>query len=228
MHLVQVGHAGAGERANQVHRGAGVGVGAHQPRRVVGAHRLVGDERVDHVAAVGRQAQRVDVRRARLGVLAGDARDLHHRHARAVGQHDGHLQQRADVALDVRLGVVGERLGAVTALQQERLAASDLRRAALQRLDLAGARVIGGTLSSTVRIAAAWSVGPRRLLRSGLRQRVVELLAQSRRAAAAVRASGRSVRRQSSSPHTGYSLARRRVNGSDAAQSGSAHRRSAQ
>ena len=77
-------------------------------------------QRVDHVAAVRRQAQRVERLRAGLGVLAGHPGDLHHRQAGAVGQHDRHLQQRARVGEQVRLGVVGERLGAVAALQQER------------------------------------------------------------------------------------------------------------
>ena len=63
-------------------------------------------------------------------------RHLDHRHAGAVGQHDRHLQQRADVAADVRFGVVGERLGAVAALQQERLAAGDLGQLGLQPVDL--------------------------------------------------------------------------------------------
>ena len=38
-------------------------------------------QRVDHVAAVGRQAERVDVGRPRLGVLPGDPAHLDHRHA---------------------------------------------------------------------------------------------------------------------------------------------------
>ncbi len=90
------------------------------------AHRRVRREAVDHVSAVGPQAERVDVGRPRLGVLAGDAGDLDHRHAGAVGEHDRHLQQRADVGADVRFGVVDERLGAVTALQQEGLAEGDI------------------------------------------------------------------------------------------------------
>ena len=88
--------------------------------------RAVAVQVVDGVAAVRRQAGRgLDVGAARLGVLPGEPADLHHRHARAVGQDDGHLQQGADLAADALGGVGGEGLGAVAALQQERLAARD-------------------------------------------------------------------------------------------------------
>ena len=96
-------------------------------------------EAVDVVAAVGRQldvADLLDVGRARLGELAGHAAELHHRHAGAVGQHDGHLQQHAEGVADVVGGEVGEALGAVAALQQEGLARGHLgqRRLELARL----------------------------------------------------------------------------------------------
>ena len=136
VHQVQRRQARRGQRAHQVHRGAGVGVGPHQPRRVVLARGGVGCEAVDHVAAVGLQAERVDVGRPRLGVLAGDAGHLDHRHAGAVGQHHRHLQQRADVGPDVRFGVVDEGLRAVAALQQERLTARDVGQQPLEPLDL--------------------------------------------------------------------------------------------
>ena len=138
VHQVQRRKARRRQRAHQVHRGAGVGVGPHQPRRVVLARRGVGGEAVDHVAAVGPQAQRVEVGRPGLGVLTGDAGHLDHRHAGAVGQHHRHLQQRADIAPDVGFGVVGERLRAVAALQQKRLTLGDLRQLLLQPDDLGG------------------------------------------------------------------------------------------
>ena len=53
----------------------------------------------------------------------------------------------------MRLGVVDERLGAVAALQQERLAARDLAEPLLEPVDLGGT-VIGGTLSSSARTRA--------------------------------------------------------------------------
>ena len=97
-----------------------------------------GVQRVDQVAAVRRQAERVGRRRAGLGVLPGDPGHLDHRHRRAVGQHDRHLQQRARVGEQVALGVVGERLGAVAALQQERAALADLGEPDPQLVDLVG------------------------------------------------------------------------------------------
>ena len=180
VHLVQIGHTGAGERANQVHRGAGVGVCAHQTRRIVRTDCLVGDERIDHVAAVRLEPQRVDVGRTRLGVLAGDASNLDDRHRGTVGEHDGHLQQRADVSLDVRLGVVRKCLGAVTALEQECFTTRDLRETLLQRLDLAGHRDGRHALEHSPHGGRLVS-GPRGLLSSGLRECLVELLTQSGR-----------------------------------------------
>ncbi len=138
VHQVQRGQPRRRQRPHQVHRRAGVGVSPHQPRRVMLACRGVRGEAVDHVPAVRLQAQCVDVGRPRLGVLAGDAGHLHHRHAGAVGQHHGHLQQGADVAADVGFGVVGERLRAVAALQQKRLAPGHLRELFLQPDDLGG------------------------------------------------------------------------------------------
>ena len=51
--------------------------------------------------------------------------DLHHRHRGGVGQHDRHLQQHPQLVADVVGGHAGERLGAVAALEHERLAARD-------------------------------------------------------------------------------------------------------
>jgi len=127
MHQVQRRQARRRQRSHQIHRRAGIGVGAHQPGRIVLACCGVRGEAVDHVAAVGPQAQGIEVGRAGLGVLAGDAGHLDHRQAGAVGQHHRHLQEGADIASDVGFGVVGERLGAVTALQQEGLTLGNLR-----------------------------------------------------------------------------------------------------
>ena len=187
------------QRPHQVHRGAGVGVGAHQPRRVVFAHRGIGREAVDHVAAVGLQPERVDVGRARLGVLARDAGHLDHRHAGAVGQHDGHLQQRADVGADVRFGVVDERLGAVAALQQEGLAARDVGQQPLEPLDLRGHRDRRHALQHRPHRLGLIGV-PAGLLRGRLGQRGVQPLPQVVRQRRQRPAAGRWVRRRSSSP----------------------------
>ena len=135
---MQVGRAGRGERPDEVHGGRGVGVGTDQSRRVVLAGGLIRLEGVDHVAAVGQQSGAVAVRRPRLGVLAGDTAHLDHRHRGAVGEDDGHLQQRAEDALDVGLGIGLEGLGAVAALEQERPAVGDLGQPVGEVLDLGG------------------------------------------------------------------------------------------
>ena len=62
--------------------------------------------------------------------------ELHHRHRRAVGEHDRHLQQHPHLAGDVGLRAGRERLGAVAALQQERLAAGHRGQPLAQLVDL--------------------------------------------------------------------------------------------
>jgi hypothetical protein len=141
------------------------------------ADRGIGRESVDHVAAVGLQPQRVDVRRPRLGVLPRDAGYLHHRHARAIGQHDRHLQQRADVGPDVRLGVVDERLRAVAALQQECLTTRDVGQLFLETLDLRRHRHRRHALQHRPHRLGLVG-GPAGLLGSRLGQRGIEPLAQ--------------------------------------------------
>ena len=61
MHQMQRRQPRRGQCPDQVHRGAGVGVGPHQPGRVVVAHGRIRREAIDHVAAVGLQAEGVDV-----------------------------------------------------------------------------------------------------------------------------------------------------------------------
>ena len=100
--------------------------------------RLVGFERVNHVAAVGQQSGGVTIGGTRLGVLPGDPTDLDHRHRRAVRQDDRHLQECSDDTLDVWFGVRLERLGAVTTLEQERAAVSHVRQAVSEVLHLRG------------------------------------------------------------------------------------------
>ena len=130
--LAQVGVAAGDERADHAQRGRGGAVHLEQAARV--GHPRVGGEvvAVDGVAAVGRQRDALavdeaglEVGGARLGVLAGQAAELDHRHGGGVGQHDGHLQQHAQLVAGVVGGDAGEGLGAVAALQQERLAARD-------------------------------------------------------------------------------------------------------
>ncbi len=57
--------------------------------------------------------------------MSGDAPDLHHRQRAGIGQHHRHLQQHPEEVADVVGAVFGETLGAIAALQQERLAFGD-------------------------------------------------------------------------------------------------------
>ncbi len=79
---------------------------------------------VDDVAAIGGQADAVDglvVGRARLGELSGDAADLDDGRGRRERHHHRHLQEHAEEVADVVGRVLFEALGAVAALQHERL-----------------------------------------------------------------------------------------------------------
>ncbi len=138
---MQVGVTALGEGAQQVERRCRLIVGLHHPLGI-GLARLGGElEAIDVVAAIGWQldtAHFLDVGRARLGELAGHAAELHDRHARAIGQHDRHLQQHAEGVADVVGGEVGEALGTVAALQQEGLAIGDLGQRRLELARLAG------------------------------------------------------------------------------------------
>ena len=58
--------------------------------------------------------------------------------AAGEGQHHRHLQEDAEEVADVVGAVLGEALGAIAALQQERLARRDLRQRLLQVARLAG------------------------------------------------------------------------------------------
>ena len=178
VHHREVGHAGGGERAHQVHRRRRVGVGADHPGRVGDARDRVGDQRVDDVAPVGGQAERVERGAARLGVLARDAPDLHHRQRRAVGEHDRHLQEGADGGPEVRLGVVDERLGAVAALEQERAAVGDIGQPVVQFVHFGRQRDRRDAFQHRADVRDGLRVGPLRLLRRGTGERVVQPLAQ--------------------------------------------------
>ena len=96
---------------------------------------------VDRVAAVGGQRDALaglGVVAARLGELPRHPAHLDHGQAAAVHEHDRHLQDRLDAAADGVGGRVGEGLGAVAALEQERLAAGGRGQPVAQVVALAG------------------------------------------------------------------------------------------
>ena len=146
MHAAEAGVAAVGERANEVQRRRGMAVRLDQPRRIGRARRRRELRAVDDVAAIARQLLAVLLfgrRRARLGELAGDAADLHHRHRGGIGQHHRHLQEHAQevadvVGADIVGAGVGEALGAIPALQQETLALRDTAKSLLEVARLAG------------------------------------------------------------------------------------------
>ena len=128
MHAAEIGEAAGSERAQQIQRRRRLPIGHQLALRIGRARfRREGDV-VDDVAAIARQLDAVELfhrRRARLGELSGNAPDLHHRQRAGIGQHHRHLQQHAEEVADVVGAMLGEALGAVAALQQERLAFGD-------------------------------------------------------------------------------------------------------
>ena len=128
MHVLQIGVAALREGAQQVQRGGRLAIGHMHALRVRRPGRFGEIDAVDDVAAIARQLDtvlRLGGRGARLGELAGDAADLHHRKAAGIGQHDRHLEEHAEEVADLVRAVLGEALRAVAALEQEGLPLRD-------------------------------------------------------------------------------------------------------
>ena len=97
-------------------------------------------EGVDGVTAIARQRHavaRLHVGGTRLGVLSGDAPDLNDRQRCAVGEYDGHLQERLDLQTHVVGRRLRERLRAVASHEDEGLAARGRTHPRAQVIDLA-------------------------------------------------------------------------------------------
>ena len=141
MHAAEIGKTAGGERAQQIERRRRLPV-RHQLALWIRDTRLRGEgDVVDDVAPIARQLDTVDllgIRRARFGELAGDAADLHHRQRAGIGQHDGHLQQHTEEVANIVGAVLGKALGAVAALQQERLAGGNAAQRLFQVAGLTG------------------------------------------------------------------------------------------
>ena len=141
MHMLEIGVAALREGAQQVERCRRLPIGHQHAMRIGNARGLGELDAVDDVAAIARQllaVLRLGRRRARLGELAGDAADLHHRRAAGIGQHHRHLQEHAEEIADGVGAMLGEALGAIAALQQKRLARGDPGELGLQLARLAG------------------------------------------------------------------------------------------
>ncbi|MNX99793.1 hypothetical protein D3C86_1322600 [compost metagenome] len=125
MNVFEVGIATHRESAQQVQRRRRLAVGVELTLRVRNTRSLVEFDAVDDVATVGRQGNAVlhfHVGRARLGELASNASYLHDRQLRAIGQHDGHLQESAEEVADIVRAMLKEAFSAIAALQQEGVA----------------------------------------------------------------------------------------------------------
>ena len=141
MHVIEIGVAALGEGAQQIERGGRLPVGHRHALRVRSSRGFGEIDAVDDVAAIARQLLAVlDLgrRRARLGELAGDAAELHHRRAAGIGQHHRHLQQHAEEVADGVGAVLGEALGAIAALKQKSLARGHAGKLRLQFPRLTG------------------------------------------------------------------------------------------
>ena len=140
MHGREIGVTAMREGAQQVQRRRRLAIGLDLAARIRDARFRREVVAVDDVAAIARQfdiAPLLGRRRARLGELAGDAPDLHHRRAAGEGQHHRHLQKDAEEVADVVRPMLGEAFGAVAALQQESLAGANARQLLFQVAGLA-------------------------------------------------------------------------------------------
>ena len=165
--VAQVGEAAHREGAHEVQRRAARVVGAHEALGVGPARGLGELEVVDHVAAVGGQGDALAgllAAAAGLGVLPRHPADLDDRHGRAVGEHGRHLQDRLDPVADV-VGRRGrEGLGAVPALEHERLAARHRGHPLLEHVALAREHERGVARERRHGLVERGAVGPDRLL----------------------------------------------------------------
>ena len=167
----QVGEPTFGERAQEVERRGGLVVAAHHALRVGTARRGLELEVVDDVAEERRQLEAVALlgrRRAGLGELPGDAPDLERRNARAVREHERHLQDHLELVADVVGRELGERLRAVAGVEQEALALRDACERRAERACLAREHERRHRPQFAERAVELVGVGPRGLLRGGV------------------------------------------------------------
>ena len=166
----QVGEAPLRERPQEVQRRGRLVVGLHHPVGVGDACRRGGRVVVHHVAAEGGELDPVDRlgrRRAGLRELPGDPAQLDHRQRAGVGHHGRHLEDDLELLADRDRREVGERLRAVTGLEQEGAALRDGRQGAGEVARLAGEDERRVLLQTLGRSGEARLVGPVRLLLGG-------------------------------------------------------------
>ena len=125
MDVLEVGVAAIGEGAQKVKGRRGLAKGFQLPARIRLARRRRELDVVDDVAAISRKGypvDRLEVRRAGLRELAGDAPDLDDRRSGGECHDNRHLQEHPEEIADVVGRMFAKALGAIAALQQERLA----------------------------------------------------------------------------------------------------------
>ena len=90
--------------------------------------------------------------------------DLHHRHPGAVGEHDRHLQDDAELVADVVGAEVVEALGAIAGLEQKRPPGRDLGQGGGEVAGLPGEHQRRKAGQLFERLVEGGLIGPGRLL----------------------------------------------------------------
>ena len=163
----QVGEPALGEGAQQVQGRGGLVVGLDEPVRVGHARGRGRRVVVHHVAAEGRQldaVHRLGRGRAGLRELARDPSQLDDGQRAGVGHHRRHLEDDLELLADADRREVGERLGAVAGLEQERTPLGDARERGREVAGLAGEDERGQLLQPFRGSRQPALVGPVRLL----------------------------------------------------------------
>ena len=152
MHILEIGVTASRERPEQVQSRRRLAVGFELAPRI-GLARLRGEfDVVDDIAAIGGQRDAIDglgVRGAGLGELSRDATDLDDRGSGRERHDHRHLQEDPEEIADIVGRMLAEALGAIAALQQERVAGRRLAQCMFELARFAGEhqRRIAGKLA---------------------------------------------------------------------------------
>ncbi len=152
MDVLEIGVAAGGEGAQKVERRRRLPIRFQLPARIGLARLRTELDVVDDVAAIGRERDAVDrlgIGGAGLGELARDPSDLHDGGSRGEGHDHRHLQEHPEEVADVVGRMFAEALGAISALEQERVARSRLSQGFLElaRFACKNERRIAGELA---------------------------------------------------------------------------------
>ena len=137
--MVQVGEAAVGEGAHKVERHRRAAIGFQQAFGVGTAGlrcELGGGDVIAAIAGQREAGAGLHRRRARLGVLPGEAPHADHRRLEPIDEHHAHLEQDLEAVGDDVGAALGEAFGAVAALEEEAQAVGRLGQLRAERLDL--------------------------------------------------------------------------------------------